>query len=60
LIARDFIEVETPMMNPIAGGATAKPVRLHVFVVVVVVVMMMMMMTMMMIMLLLLLIAIRF
>ena len=22
---RDFIEVETPMMNQIAGGATAKP-----------------------------------
>jgi lysyl-tRNA synthetase, class II len=22
---RDFMEVETPMMNPIAGGATAKP-----------------------------------
>ena len=23
---REFIEVETPMMNAIAGGATAKPV----------------------------------
>ncbi len=25
LDARDFIEVETPMMHPVAGGATAKP-----------------------------------
>ena len=26
---RDFIEVETPMMNAIAGGATAKPFQTH-------------------------------
>jgi lysyl-tRNA synthetase class 2 len=26
---RDFLEVETPMMQPIAGGATAKPFRTH-------------------------------
>lgn len=26
---RDFIEVETPMMNAIAGGATAKPFMTH-------------------------------
>ncbi|CZT43341.1 probable lysine-tRNA ligase [Rhynchosporium secalis] len=26
---QDFIEVETPMMNPIAGGATAKPFKTH-------------------------------
>lgn len=26
---RDFIEVETPMMNAIAGGATAKPFKTH-------------------------------
>lgn len=26
---RDFIEVETPMMNAIAGGATAKPFTTH-------------------------------
>jgi lysyl-tRNA synthetase, class II len=25
MVARDFLEVETPMMQPIAGGATAKP-----------------------------------
>ena len=27
--ARDFIQVETPMMNAIAGGATAKPFTTH-------------------------------
>ena len=27
--ARDFIEVETPMMQPLAGGATAKPFETH-------------------------------
>ncbi|PMD65675.1 putative Lysyl-tRNA synthetase, cytoplasmic [Hyaloscypha bicolor E] len=26
---KDFVEVETPMMNPIAGGATAKPFVTH-------------------------------
>ncbi len=26
---RNFLEVETPMMHPIAGGATAKPFRTH-------------------------------
>jgi lysyl-tRNA synthetase class 2 len=26
---RDFIEVETPMLQPIPGGATAKPFRTH-------------------------------
>ncbi len=26
---RDFMEVETPMMHPIAGGATAKPFKTH-------------------------------
>lgn len=29
LDARDFVEVETPMMNSIAGGATAKPFKTH-------------------------------
>lgn len=29
LAKRDFIEVETPMMNLIAGGATAKPFTTH-------------------------------
>src|SRR5262249_20736724 len=29
LDALDFIEVETPMMHPIAGGATAKPFVTH-------------------------------
>jgi lysyl-tRNA synthetase class 2 len=29
LNARDFLEVETPMMHPIAGGATAKPFRTY-------------------------------
>ncbi|MBU0730991.1 MAG: lysine--tRNA ligase [Proteobacteria bacterium] len=29
LVNRGFIEVETPMMHPIAGGATAKPFRTH-------------------------------
>ncbi len=28
-IHRDFLEVETPMMHPIPGGATAKPFRTH-------------------------------
>ncbi len=27
--AREFMEVETPMMHPIAGGATARPFRTH-------------------------------
>lgn len=27
--ARDFMEVETPMMHPIAGGATARPFKTH-------------------------------
>jgi lysyl-tRNA synthetase class 2 len=26
---RDFLEVQTPMMNKIAGGATAKPFKTH-------------------------------
>ena len=26
---RDYLEVETPMMQPIAGGATAKPFKTH-------------------------------
>jgi lysyl-tRNA synthetase class 2 len=29
LDARDFLEVETPMMTQIAGGATAKPFKTH-------------------------------
>jgi lysyl-tRNA synthetase class 2 len=29
LDARDFVEVETPMMQPIAGGATARPFTTH-------------------------------
>jgi lysyl-tRNA synthetase class 2 len=29
LESREFIEVETPMMHPIPGGATAKPFRTH-------------------------------
>lgn len=29
---RDFIEVETPMMNVIAGGATAKPLSLIIMI----------------------------
>ena len=29
LIARSFLEVETPMMQPIAGGALARPFRTH-------------------------------
>ena len=29
LIDRDFIEVETPMMNAIAGGATARPFKTY-------------------------------
>ena len=28
-LARNFLEVETPMMQPIAGGATAKPFETH-------------------------------
>lgn len=28
-ISKDFLEVETPMMHPIAGGATAKPFETH-------------------------------
>ncbi len=28
-IGRDFLEVETPMMHPIPGGATAKPFKTH-------------------------------
>ncbi len=29
LVNRGFMEVETPMMHPIAGGATAKPFQTH-------------------------------
>ncbi|MBU4261764.1 MAG: lysine--tRNA ligase [Proteobacteria bacterium] len=29
LVNRGFMEVETPMMQPIAGGATAKPFKTH-------------------------------
>jgi len=29
MVERDFLEVETPMMQPIAGGATAKPFVTH-------------------------------
>jgi lysyl-tRNA synthetase class 2 len=29
LDARDFLEVETPMMHPIVGGAAARPFRTH-------------------------------
>ncbi len=29
LESRDYLEVETPMMHPIAGGATAKPFKTH-------------------------------
>ena len=29
MVDRDFLEVETPMMQPIAGGATAKPFVTH-------------------------------
>jgi lysyl-tRNA synthetase class 2 len=29
LLARDFFEVETPMMHPIPGGATARPFKTH-------------------------------
>ncbi len=29
LSSRDFIEVETPMMQPIVGGATARPFKTH-------------------------------
>jgi lysyl-tRNA synthetase class 2 len=28
-ISKDFLEVETPMMHPIVGGATAKPFETH-------------------------------
>jgi lysyl-tRNA synthetase class 2 len=29
MVAHDFLEVETPMMQPVAGGATAKPFVTH-------------------------------
>ena len=29
LDARDYVEVETPMMQPLAGGATARPFKTH-------------------------------
>lgn len=29
LLQKDFIEVETPMLHPIAGGAAAKPFKTH-------------------------------
>ena len=29
MVARDYLEVETPMMQPLAGGATAKPFVTH-------------------------------
>ncbi len=29
LVNRDFLEVETPMMHPIVGGATARPFKTH-------------------------------
>lgn len=29
LLARDYLEVETPMMQPIAGGADARPFKTH-------------------------------
>ena len=29
LVSRDFLEVETPMMQPIAGGAAARPFVTH-------------------------------
>jgi len=29
LLGRDFLEVETPMMQPIPGGATARPFKTH-------------------------------
>lgn len=29
LVEHDFMEVETPMMHPIAGGATARPFKTH-------------------------------
>jgi lysyl-tRNA synthetase class 2 len=29
LLRRDFLEVETPMMQPIPGGATARPFKTH-------------------------------